>query len=156
MRRLILALSILVLLVATVVGGSSVLRETRLNRVNATYKSCVANLRVLEGAVEIYYMDHEDSEKTVESVNDLINNRMDELIQGKYLRESLQNTVQGYFYELPIPKDALPVCHITAVASGTDYILECNLHGSQYEPRPLEELLRLIKLDSAGNYVPSR
>ena len=116
MRRLQVVVFVLVLLVAAGVGGSSMLRETRLNRVNATYKSCAANLRVLEGAVELYFMDHEDVEKSVESVNDLINKRMDELIHGKYLRESLQDTVQGYFNELPIPEDALPVCHITAVS----------------------------------------
>lgn len=156
MRRLQVVVFVLVLLVAAGVGGSSMLRETRLNRVNATYKSCAANLRVLEGAVELYFMDHEDVEKSVESVNDLINKRMDELIHGKYLRESLQDTVQGYFNELPIPEDALPVCHITAVASCSDYILECNLHGSQYEPRPFEELLKLIKLDADGNYAPTR
>jgi len=144
------------MLIAAVVGGSSMLKEIRLNRVKATGISCFASMRVLEGAIELYFIDHKEVEKTVEAVNDLINKRMNELIQGKYLRESLQDQVQGYFHELPIPKNALPVCHISTVASGTDYILECSLHGSQDAPRRLDELLKLIRLDPDGNYDASK
>jgi len=76
MKRLLTAVFVLVLLVAAVVGALSMLRETRLSRINATYKSCVANLKVLEGAVELYFADHEGADKSVEAVNDLIYKRM--------------------------------------------------------------------------------
>ncbi|EKD82948.1 MAG: hypothetical protein ACD_39C00986G0001 [uncultured bacterium] len=152
MKHLPLVLFVLMVLVAAAFGGSSRLKEIRLNRVKATGVSCVASMRVLEGAIELYFDDHKEVEKTAEAVNDLINTHMHELIQGKYLRESLQDQVQGCFHELPIPQNALPACHISAVASGTDYILECSLHGNQDSPRPLDDLLKLVKLDSDGNY----
>ena len=151
MRRLFV-----VLLLLALAGSMIILKQMRIGRVEATYKSCFASQSVLEGAIEMYFDDHKELEKNADSVNELINTRMDELIQGKYLREGLQDQVQGYFHELPIPKDALPVCHITAVASGTDYTLECSLHGRIDSPRPLADLLKIANLDSSGNYAAPR
>ena len=156
MRRLLGVIFSLIVLVSAVVGISSMLKETRLNRVKATYKSCFASMRVLLGAVEMHFVEHQEEEKSIEAMNDLINKRMNELIQAKYIRESLQDQVQGYFHELPIPKNDLPVCHVNIVADPLGYTFECSLHGSSGAPRPLDDLLKLIKLDADGNYDSSR
>ncbi len=89
-------------------------------RRNARLKSCMANMRVLQGAVEMYNMDNMEMIKYMDDAN------MQRLIEGKYLRS------------LPVCPASHPGKYRSAGDLAGEGVISCSVHGTVESPNEVD------------------